>query len=170
MYFNDELVRYFWDGVESGNNASIVNYEYLNEDGVIDVHTIRKVEDNGDGSINPFGDLIGIVKYTQEEFAQRNLDDLKGYYNPVTYVMGDVTSEGKTFAEMFAEYKAFGIEYKELQENGRGNVYYNGQLVKKFIDENKAGGIFTYESVDGGQITVHTIYDQKGKLIGVEKQ
>ncbi len=169
MCFNGEFVRYFWDGAELGDNTSTVHYEYLNEEGTIDVHTIRKVVDNGDGSVNLFGELAGIVKYSQEEFKQRNLADLQGSSNPVTYATGGVL-RGETFAQRFSKYKDYGIEYKEQQQgSGRGNVYYNGQLVKQFIDENKDGGIFTYQSVDGGEIIVHTIYNENGKLIGVEK-
>lgn len=142
MHFNDELVRYFWDGADLGDNTSSVRYEYLNEEGTVDVHTTRKVIENGDGSINPFGDLTGIVKYSQEEFKQRNLEDLKGSSDAVTYATGGV-SGGETFAQKFAKYKDFGIEYKEQQGSGRGNVYYNGQLVRQFIDEKKDDGIFT---------------------------
>lgn len=168
IYFDNELVRYFFDGVDLGDNTASVRYEYLNEEGTVDVHTVRNPINNGDGSINPFGDLTGIVKYSQEEFKQRNLEDLKGSSDPVTYATGGV-SGGETFAQKFAEYKDFGIEYKEQQGSGRGNVYYNGQLVKKFVDENKDGGVFTYQSVESGEIFVHTVYDANGKLIGVEK-
>ncbi len=63
----------------------------------------------------------------------------------------------------------FGIEYKEQEGSGIGNVYYNGQLVKTFADKNKDGRVFTFQSVDGGEIVVHTVYDENGKLIGMEK-
>ncbi|MCG8501669.1 MAG: M56 family metallopeptidase [Firmicutes bacterium] len=170
MRFNGEFVRYFRDGAELNSNMSSVYYEYLNEDGTVDVHTIRNVIDNGDGSVNPFGKLTEIVRYSQEEFEQRNLSDLKGSSNSVTYIAEGVSVEqGEPFVARFSKYKEYGIEYKEREESGIGNVYYHGQLVKKFIDENKDGGIFTYQSVDGGEIIVHTIYDEKGKLIGVEK-
>lgn len=171
MYLNGELVRYFWDGAELDDNTSTVHYEYLNEEGTADVHTTRKVINNGDGSVNPFGDLTGIVKYSQEEFKQRNLDDLKGSSNPVTYADSDGSvSGGETFAQRFSKYKDFEIEYKEQQGSGRGNVYYKGQLVKLFVDENSEGGVFTYQSEDGGKISVHTIYDINGKLIGIENK
>ncbi|HWT73872.1 MAG TPA: M56 family metallopeptidase [Mobilitalea sp.] len=170
IHFNGELVRYFWDGADLGDNTAVVRYEYLNEEGTVDVHTTWKSIDNGDGSIDPLGELTGIEKYNQTEFEQRNLADLKGTSDAVTYATGDGSvSEGETFAQKFAKYKDFGIEYKEQQGSGRGNVYYNGQLVKTFVDEKKDGGVFSYQSVDGGEISVHTIYDENGKLIGVEK-
>ena len=49
-----------------------------------------------------------------------------------------------------------------------GNIYYNNQLVKTFIDKNKQGDVFTLSSEDGGEIVVHTVYDKKGNLTGVE--
>ncbi|MDD3621820.1 MAG: M56 family metallopeptidase [Methanofollis sp.] len=172
MCFNGDLVRYFWDGAELVDNASSVYYEYLNADGTVDVHTSRKVIDNGDGSVNPFGELIGIERYSQEEYKQRNLSDLKKSSGSDTYV-ADVSGgsgQGESVAQRFSKYKRYGIEYREREGGSVGNVYYNGQMVQFFIDENKWGGIFTYRSVDGGEIIVHTIYDENGKLIGVEKE
>lgn len=169
MYFQSKPVRYFYDGVDLGDNTASVRYEYLNEKGTVDVHTNRKATDNGDGSFDPFGELTGIKKYSQDEFEQRNIADLKGSSEAVTYVSED-TSEGETFAQKFSKYKKYGIDYKEQKNSGVGNVYYNGKLVKTFIDENKDGGVFSFQSVDGGEIVVHTVYNKKGKLMGVEKQ
>ena len=94
---------------------------------------------------------------------------MKGTSEAVTYVSEDI-SEGETFKQKFSKYQRYGIEYKEQKNSGVGNVYYNGQLVKTFIDENKDGGVFSFQSVDGGEIVVHTVYNKDGKLIGVEKQ
>ncbi|QSZ67827.1 M56 family metallopeptidase [Methanofollis aquaemaris] len=173
MCFDGDLVRYFLDGVELDDNTSAVYYEYLNADGMVDVHTTRKVIDNGDGSVNPFGGLIGIEKYSQEEYAQRNLSDLKMLSGSDTYVVEDVSGgsgQGESVVQRFSKYKRYGIEYKEREGGSVGNVYYNGQMVQIFIDENKSSGIFTYRSVGGGEIVVHTIYDENGKLIGVEEE
>lgn len=167
MYFDNELVRYFWDGTKLDDNTAAVKYEYLNEQGTVDVHTIRKVIDNGDGSMDPMGDLTGIVKYSNEEFEHRNLEDLKGSANEATYVEVQSVSGGKTFSQIFSQYKDFGIEYKEQSGSGRGNVYYNGQLVNLFVDINSDGEVFTFQSMDKGEISVYTVYDEKGKLIGV---
>lgn len=175
MLFQDELVRYFWDGVElDDGNAQAIHYQYWNDSGTVDVYTKRTVIDNGDGSIDPFGALIGIEKYSQADFAQR---DLRYYYGPTgpmnatTYVFdqNDDEKSGETFAAKFSKYSDYGIRYEEQQNSGRGNVYYNNQLVKLFIDENKDGGVFTYQSNDNGKITVRTIYDENGKLSGIEQ-
>ena len=41
--------------------------EFLNEKGTIDLYATRKPTDNEDGSIDPFGELTGIERYSQEE-------------------------------------------------------------------------------------------------------
>lgn len=168
MYFNKKLVRYFEDSIEIVNNTTSVLYEYLNEEGIIDVHTTRSTKDNGDGSIDPFGKLTGIKKCNKTEFEQRNLVDIKAKSEAVTYAVEGI-SGGETFEQKFSKYKDYGIDYKEGKESSIGNVYYKGQLVKQFIDKNPKGGTFTFQSVDGGKIIVHTVYDKKAKLIGIEK-
>ena len=172
MLFNDELVRYFWDGVYLGDGAKSIHYEYLNKEGVIDIHTTRKVINNGDGSIDPFGDLTGIEKYSQKEFDARDLNNFFASGNPTTYAEGNTEGvRGETFAERFSKYKDYGIEYKEQSVgSGVGNVYYNGQMVKLFVDENPKGGVFSYSSKDGGEITVYAVYDTNGNLTRVEKK
>lgn len=135
----------------------------------MDVHTVRSVIDNGDGSVDPFGELLDIAEYSQQEFDTRDIDWIKGTgRGPVQQAVGGGGSDtgGRTFAEIFSDYKEYGIEY-DSNTVGLGNVYYQGRLVKTFIDENNDGGIFTLSSIDGGDIVVRTVYDANGKLTGV---
>lgn len=167
MLFQGALVRIFWDGVKLDENMSSVAYEYFDEKGVVDVHTIRSVARNPDGSRNPFGELIGIKKESQEVFDQR---DIKDYVSPsttgttVVYPVKDV--DGQTLAERMGKYEKFGIRYEDA--DGLGNVYYQDTLIKTFIDENKQGDIFVLSSNDGGELIVYTEYDSAGNLVGVE--
>ena len=172
MLFNGQLVRYFWDGYEIELGSSATHYDYLNEDGIIDVHTIRSIIDNRDGSVDPFGELTAIVAYSQQEFDGRDINFLKGNGgSPQTTAIGNTSSTGgRTFEEIFSDYKDYGIEFVASATGGIGNVYYKGQLVKTFIDEKNNGGIFTLQSVDGGSITVRTVYDASGNLTGVKVQ
>ena len=73
---------------------------------------------------------------------------------------------GMSLAERFEKYAPFGITYEEV--DGTPNVYYNGQLVGQFADLTSDGGAFTFVSVDQGGVTVKTVYDNNGKLAGVE--
>ena len=88
-----------------------------------------------------------------------------------TYAMdGDSAAEpGTSFAERFEKYASFGITYEEAKgASGAGNVYYNGQLVSRFADLTPDGGAFTFTSTEQGGITMKTVYDNNGRLIGVE--
>lgn len=167
MIFQGELVRLFWDGVDVGDGAASVLYQYYNKKGTVDVHTVRSVIDNGDGSVDPFGKLIKIEKDSQEVFDRRDLDEYLSAGTATTTASGFSNSnDGTSFAEVMKKYAEFGIGYES--GDGLGNIYYNNQLVKTFIDKNKQGDVFTLSSEDGGEIVVHTVYDKKGNLTGVE--
>lgn len=167
LYFEGEPVRYFYDGGNLYDEMGSVYCEYLNEKGTVDVYATRKPTDNEDGSIDPFGELTGIERYSQEEFDKRDLSKFYDFSDEVTSASGNNDPAAKTFAERFAAYKEYGIEYVEAQD-GIGNVYYNGQLVNTFTDKSPNGGTFSFHSTDGGEIRVQAIYDAEGKLAGME--
>ena len=82
---------------------------------------------------------------------------------------GSEAEPGTSFAELFEKYVPFGIIYEEAEgASGAGNVYYNGQLVSQFADLTPNGGAFTFSSAEQGGITVKTVYDNNGRLTGVE--
>ena len=170
LYFDGELVRYFYDGVKLSDGDESVYCDFLNEKGIVDVHTIRETRTNKDGSIDPFGELIGIERYSQEEFNSRDLSNFYGYSEAVSDFYGADDPSAKTFSEIFEKYKPFGIEYVEAKNaSGAGNVYFNGQLVNSFADISPNGGTFAFTSADGGKINVHTVYDADGNLAGIEQ-
>lgn len=167
MLFQGKLVRLFSDESPVGNGAYAVAYQYFNENGMVDVHTVRSVIDNGDGSVDPFGKLIKIEKDSQEVFDRRDVDDYLSTGTIPTATSGfSGSDDGITFAELMKKYAEFGIRYES--GDGTGNIYYNNQLVKTFIDENKQGDVFTLSSEDGGEIVVYTVYDKNGKLTGIK--
>lgn len=170
LYFDGELVRYFYDGVKLSDGAESVYCDFLNEQGTVDVHTIREEITNKDGSTDPFGELIGIERYSQEEFNNRDLSNFYGSSEAITYSFGTYDPSAKTFSETFEKYSAFGIEYVEAENaSGAGNVYYNGQLVNSFVDSSPNGGTFSFHSADGGKINVRMVYDADGNLTGVKQ-
>lgn len=167
MLFQGDLVRWFWDGVDVGDSASSVLCQYYNEKGTVDVHTVRSVIDNGDGSVDPFGKLIKIEKDSQEVFDCRDMDEYLSDGPSTTTASGFSNSnDGTSFAEVMKKYAEFGIRYES--GDGLGNIYYNNQLVKTFIDKNKQGDVFTLSSEDGGEIVVYTVYDKSGNLTGIK--
>ncbi len=60
-----------------------------------------------------------------------------------------VFADGKTLEEKFKEYEEYGISYEKTSE-GQGNVYLNGRLVKKFVDESDSGA-FSFTSYDADE-------------------
>lgn len=75
---------------------------------------------------------------------------------------------GQSFPELFRAYAAVGIDYvEEKGASGRGNVYYEGKLVKNFVDISPTES-FTFQSAEGGTINAQTVYDKNGKLTGIK--
>lgn len=92
-----------------------------------------------------------------------------GYDNEfTTEAIGNTSDIGRSFADIFAQYAKWGITYEE--KDGRRNVYLNGELVRLFVDADKNGQhTFSFESSDGGDLVVGTIYDKNGRLYGVKE-
>lgn len=191
LYYNGKRVRYFFDGADIGDGALAINLEYADREkkGEVDVHTVREHISNPDGSLNLMGPLTGLELYSQEEFNARKF--IPSTLSAVTYGDDEVfegdtafigvsedfdvsetalavgTGGGTSFGEIFAKYNDFGITYVEAENaSGRGNVYYNGQLVRKFSDVSPDGSAFSFTSSEEGKIDVQTVY-ANGKLSGV---
>ena len=76
---------------------------------------------------------------------------------------------GRTFAEIFKDYESIGITFVP-GEGSTGNVFYKGVPVRKFSDQKPGGSVFSFESVDGGEIDVSVSYDEDGSMNGVLAQ
>ncbi len=76
LFYNGELVRFLLDGYEyketDGGEGRIARYTYYNGNGTVDVYTVYDDLRQEDGSTELFGELIGIVPYSEEEFAARS--------------------------------------------------------------------------------------------------
>ncbi len=75
----------------------------------------------------------------------------------------DSGAKGRTFADIFAAYKDYGITYDEE----KSDVYFNGKLVSLFVDISKDGA-FSFMSQSTGGIKVRTVY-KNGKLSEVRE-
>lgn len=169
MTYNGELVRTFVDGAPVGDNGYSVQYVYTNSEGTVDVHTLRAVIHNPDGSYDVMGDLIGVAAKGDKGFDQALIDAAvcSGSGPQVTTATGSSDArDGKTFEEIFAQYAAYGLTYVPTQ-GGRGNLLYNGQPVGHFADLKPDGSVFTFGSDGGGELTLYTQYDAKGNLTGL---
>lgn len=169
LYFNGRRVRYFLDGAEIESGTAIVR-EWMDEDGVVDVHTVRQPVTNADGSVDLVGRLIGIEAFDPQKFDGGDWVAPKQEQEALARADGDNTSpeDGATLAEHFSRYKAFGITYvEEPAACGQGNVYWNGLLVSSFADLTPAGGVFSFTSARQGGLSIQTVYDGE-RLAGVK--
>ena len=171
LYYNGELVRTLVDGVPVGDNGYSVSYIYHNDAGTVDLHTLRAVIHNPDGSWNPMGDLIGLAKPGDENFDPELL--ACGIYSDVPQATTESgpsePGAGVTFEEIFARYAAYGLDYRPGE--GMGTMTLNGQTVKSFADLKPDGGVFSWQdpkAEDG--LRVRTEYDQDGNLTGLSAE
>ena len=171
LYFGGKRVRYFFDGVDTGTGGQISRVEHIDPLGTADVRTVRETVDNGDGSVNPFGPLTGLETASQAEFDARDIDALLHPSMAATTGCSESGGGGGVpFAEIFAAYRDFGVEFVESPEgSGTGNVYCLGELADVFADVSPEGGSFVFHSRDRGACNVRTVYDRAGNLAGVER-
>lgn len=182
LYYNGKAVRWFEDyyPLEDGSRAG---RDYFNENGVVDVYAVRDISGivrADDGSFDPSGKLTGIEQFSEEEFAARNIDEIR---NPALTAVesGEPLSE-KELREMVEEYGKFGVTYDTAEEQW----YFNGEKVRYFWDILTSNG----ESLDGGKfsgairtfgnengtVDIYTVRDYQnlngsgyGTLTGIEK-
>lgn len=182
MYYNGELIHYFWDGslIEGGLGT---HYKYLNEEGTINLHTIRKpIKNKIGGGVNPFGYLTEVAEFTYFDnpynFIYNNI--LKGrtvseYYNseaedkPIKSNQTIINSaENSNVSGIFTQYNEYGLVYDEAKKR----LYYKGKLVRHFEDILQTGfssyDRFLSATREDGEVDVHTVFDDNGQLIGIE--
>ncbi|MCI9215058.1 MAG: hypothetical protein HFF75_07330, partial [Oscillospiraceae bacterium] len=158
--------------------------------GTVDVHTLRSVIYNPDGSYDTMGDLIGVVAKGDPGFDQDLIeaatfsgpqatytDDVSPIQDqngaePVSgtqtvYAEGSSGRGGKTFEDIFARYADYGLTYHP-RESGMGALTLNGQPVRSFADLQPNGGVFSYQDpyAETG-LMVTTQYDVNGNLVGL---
>lgn len=123
------------------------------------------------------GKMSGLRFADQEE--QKYWDDVRRKNRESVYEVSETIStavarssagweEGETIAERFEKYRPFGITYEETS-GSLGNVYLNGERVRVFVDEGNKG-VFSFQSLDGGEIDVYMVYDADGNLTGVRSE
>ncbi len=172
MTYNGQLIRTFVDGAPVGKHGYSTRYVYTNNTGDIDVHTLRSVIHNPDGSYDTMGDLIGVAAAGDPGFDQKLIDSARFTGGPEAVATQDAATNGsgergQTFEEIFARYTAYGLVYQP-RESGMGALIWNGQPVRSFADLNPGGGAFSYSDpyMEEG-LAVHTEYDQDGRMIGL---
>lgn len=164
LFYNGQRVRCFVDGYSLGEPGLYgIGYTYVDDGGTVDVHTLRGVIFNPDGSYNPYGELTALAASGEAGFDQDIIDCAQPSAGPqaATATGSSDSAGGRTFAEIFAQFAAYGLTY-EPAVGGRGNLFYNGQPVAYFADPKPDGGVFTFSSDNTEGLTVSVEYDEMG--------
>ena len=170
LFYNGQRVRCFVDGYSLGEPGLYgIGYTYIDDGGTVDVHTLRGVIFNPDGSYNPYGELTALAAAGEAGFDQDIIDCAQPSAGPqVAVAAGNAgAAGGRTFEEIFAQYKDYGLTY-EPTAGGRGNLFYNGQPVASFADQRPDGGVFSFMSDSGEGLTLRTEYGGDGVLLGLK--
>lgn len=168
LYYHGQLIRWFLDGYEKDGNT-ISRYKYYRAEGTVDVHTVREDKQNGDGSTELFGPIVDIAAYSQEEFDAADFSELDSLHTldiQTTEASGSGGGNGRSLEEIFSDYGDFGVTFVPAS-GGKGNVYWNGELLRAWIDVKPGGDTFVFYSESGGAAVAYAEYDDKGAMTGV---
>lgn len=78
-----------------------------------------------------------------------------------------VKTSKKTFspAERFAELEKYGVMFVPSEtDSTKGDLYYNGELVKYFADPNPNGNFTFFSETEGSNLTLYITYNEDGTL------
>ena len=117
--------------------------DFFDEKGVVDVCAVRDfsgIVRNADGSYDPGGNVVGLRRCSDEEFAARDIDALKNP-PPAETICGELPSR-EEMEEIAAEYAPFGVTY----DAKAGVWYFKGEKVRWFLDVLTSNG----EKLSGG--------------------
>ena len=81
------------------------------------------------------------------------------------------SADDGTIAARLAPFSRYGVTYEPATGSGMGNVYYNGMLVRTFIDYNEtSGSLFAFNSddADPSDANLRVEYDADGSVAGVQ--
>lgn len=179
LFYNGQRVRYFVDGASVGEEGYGIRYSYADASGTVDVHTLRAVIYNPDGSYNPMGNLVGLAATGDASFdpdlanCARTSAEVQeaaaGTEIDIPPYMEDLLEEagGRTLQEIFSQYAPLGLTCTS-GKNSFVNLFYQGQPVRCFADLKPDGSAFTYENpyaAEGGSL--RTVYNEDGIIIGL---
>jgi len=68
-------------------------------------------------------------------------------------------------AERFAELEKYGVMFVPSEtDSTKGDLYYNGELVKYFADPNPSGNFTFFSETEGSNLTLYITYNEDGTL------
>lgn len=161
LSYKGHLIRHLVDGVPVGVNGYSIGYVCSNTDGLIDVHTLRSLARNADGSFDPMGALIGVAAEGDPGF-DRELIDCAVFSGAESVVAEDIVTDAD-----LEPYRQFGLDY-ELT-GGELRMSLNGKPVHSLYDT--ASGTWFANNLHGSElgadaVDLETAY-RGGQLCGL---
>lgn len=161
LSYKGQLIRHLVDGVPAGENGYSITYVYSNPDGLVDVHTLRSVIRNSDGSYDLMGELIGVSAEGDPGF-DRELIDCAVFSGEESVVAEDIVTDAD-----LEPYRQFGLDY-ELT-GGELHMSFDGKPVHSLYDT--ATGTWFANNLHGSElgtdaVDLETVY-RSGQLCGL---
>lgn len=163
-----EKIRLFMDSVELEPGITATKTVYMNDNGTACLRTVRRAAPNGDGSVDPFGELLGFERIPSEEAAEI-LSAVSSGGSEVTLLTVDAASEDAVDSADLEPYVPFGLSY-QLSDDGL-SMEYSGKPVHSLFDpvthtwfaDNMHGSALGDERVD-----LEAVYTD-GRLSGLDE-
>lgn len=176
LTYHGQRIRVLVDGVPVGDDGYSIQYIYTDDLGTVDVHTLRSVIHNPDGSDNPMGELTGVAAENEKGFDSGLIDCaiLAGSV-PATMAEDSAEVQGDSQAEL-EPYKRFGLRYQYERNRKQGGemqlrMSWNGKPVHSLFDT-ETGMWFANNlngtELDEGAVDLETVY-RAGKLCGLRE-
>lgn len=136
LLYHDKTVRWFEDyyPIGIGMRAGV---DYFNEKGTVDVYAVRDLDAvvyAADGSFDPSGKLLGLKEFSEEEFAARDIEEIKKQeQEQISVAVSDEPLSADAMEQMkeeYAEYEKYGLTYHVSEDSW----YYKGDKVRYFQD------------------------------------
>lgn len=143
FYYNNQLVRYFKDQINS--DGSIIGFSYL--DGEVDIIAKR------DSSYK----LEALISQGQSEYDKRTEElsnNIKYLDNNYSIEEGYLTTD-----DSLASYEKYGVKYEKQQDLWS----YNGQIIRAFYDE----GHQTYLCPEDSGLSLIVTRDKSGNISSI---
>lgn len=154
MYYKGERIRFFLDGYEMDGNI-ISRYQHYDDEGTVDVHTVRNDIQNPDGSTQLFGEIVDIVAYPQEEFDKR---DYSGWWSNVG--VEATTAAGDNITTLTEE------SYELAAEDTSVIIAEAVQSTAVEIDDTFAENAYGFVTEQTEEATITTTYDDTAENTG----
>lgn len=152
LVYEGELVRYLVEKTQISEEGEY-SYQYLNENGVVDL-IVTRIDVVKDGSVSNLGGTLEVIKSSNEEFTQRDIKQIKK-------IMDSTASQGSVdwiFGNDSNDNKEDGNFINKISDQKAVDWSFNQEPVDNKEDENYVNKIDT----DSDVITVdHRIKEYK---------